>query len=820
MKKLTFLVTITVLCLANVFAQAPEKFNYQAVVRNASNQLMSNASVGVRVSILQGSSSGSAVYVETQTVTTNANGLMTVEIGGGNAQQGAFANIDWANGPYFLKTETDPDGGSNYNVTTTQQLMSVPYALYAEEAGNSFSGDYNDLTNTPDIPIVPTNVSAFTNDAGYITMDSIPAIPIVPNAVSSFINDAGYLTSFTETDPQFNAWDKDYNDLINKPEIPNIPSDISAFNNDAGFITSDDIPEIPVVPENVSAFVNDVPYLTSFTEQQVLTISNDTLFLTGGSFVKLPEGFSGSWNDLTDKPILFDGNYNSLNNKPVIPEQLSVLVNDMNYISNIDTGCVNSINLCELLNQIEALSNQIFNLNVVTMGVTTVTQTSFTVNGEVTSDGGIPVVSRGFVYSTSHNPTIADLRKNVGLGMGTFTTSISGLTPGTTYYVRAFATNENTVKYGNEVSVTTTALSPSVIPIVNTTNVSDVSTNMAVVSGNVISDGGANITSRGFVYDTIPNPTLNHHNVQNVAGTGTFSNMLTSLSSGTTYHIRAYATNSVGTAYGNELTFTTLSAVAPIAVGDDGQPCPGTPTVTDHEGNVYNTVQIGTQCWTKENLRTTTSPSTGTYLLAPIGAVKTVTGKQARWFANDSTTYAPLNYGLLYNWNAAVDTFNTQFGEISLITPGQYSVIVNFIGNRRGICPLGWHIPSAEEFTTFKDYIESTEQYRFVCYNNYDPDPKISYGKSICAQTTWKGFGGNCWGLGTNPQFNNAAGFTAFAVTEDIFDFGEFTNFWSSTMYLANGNYRTLNITSQSINALGVGNRYLSAFLSVRCLKD
>ncbi len=114
-----------VLSLTSMFAQAPEKFNYQAVVRNASNQLMVNASVGVRVSILQGSSSGSAVYVETQTVTTNANGLMTVEIGGGNAQQGTFANIDWASGPYFLKTETDPNGGSNYSVTTTQQLSLI-----------------------------------------------------------------------------------------------------------------------------------------------------------------------------------------------------------------------------------------------------------------------------------------------------------------------------------------------------------------------------------------------------------------------------------------------------------------------------------------------------------------------------------------------------------------------------------------------------------------------------------------------------------------------------------------------------------------------
>ena len=185
MKKLTTLIAI-LFCVVTLFAQAPEKFTYQAVVRNAGNSLVANAQVGVRVSILQGSASGSAVYVETHTATTNANGLLTVEIGGGSVQQGTFSSIDWANGPFFLKTETDPNGGSNYTVTTTQQLLSVPYALYAKEAGNGFSGDYNDLTNKPQ------NVSTFTNDAGYITMDSVPN---VPTNVSAFTNDAGYVTA-------------------------------------------------------------------------------------------------------------------------------------------------------------------------------------------------------------------------------------------------------------------------------------------------------------------------------------------------------------------------------------------------------------------------------------------------------------------------------------------------------------------------------------------------------------------------------------------------------------------------------------------------
>jgi len=128
------------------FAQAPNLMTYQAVVRNSSNALISNAPVGVQISILQGSPTGIAAYIERHTPTTNANGLATFSIGGGTIVAGSFSGIDWANGPYYLKTETDPTGGTTYTVSGTTQFLSVPYALHA---GNGFSGDYNDLTNTP-----------------------------------------------------------------------------------------------------------------------------------------------------------------------------------------------------------------------------------------------------------------------------------------------------------------------------------------------------------------------------------------------------------------------------------------------------------------------------------------------------------------------------------------------------------------------------------------------------------------------------------------------------------------------------------------------
>ena len=123
------------LLTVSVFAQAPQKMSYQAVIRNSSNALITSAPVGMKISILQGSSTGTAVYVETQTTSTNANGLASLEIGTGTAVTGTFAAINWAAGPYFIKTETDPTGGTAYTIAGTNELMSVPYALFSANAG-------------------------------------------------------------------------------------------------------------------------------------------------------------------------------------------------------------------------------------------------------------------------------------------------------------------------------------------------------------------------------------------------------------------------------------------------------------------------------------------------------------------------------------------------------------------------------------------------------------------------------------------------------------------------------------------------------------
>ena len=390
MNKRLLLLFATIILHLSLLAQAPHMFSYQAVVRNAQGALVSNSDVRVRISILQGSEEGPAVYTEQKVVRTNQNGLFTLNIGEGSDD---LVSVNWQRGPYYIRTEVDPNGGMNFSLRTVQQMMSVPYALHAysvdtviasyDESDPVFSAwnkDYNDLINRPDIPTVPTNVSAFTNDAGYLTTFTESQVLSISNDTlyltgGSFVKlPAGFSGNYNDLTNRPDLFSGDYNDLSNRPEIPSVPTNVSAFTNDAGYLTTftesqvltisndtlyltggsfvklpagfsgsyndlTDKPNIPTVPDSISAFVNDAGYLTSYTESQVLTISNDTLYLTGGSFVKLPAGFSGSYNDLTDKPQLFSGDYNDLINKPNIsavtgvPDSVSAFINDAGYIT-------------------------------------------------------------------------------------------------------------------------------------------------------------------------------------------------------------------------------------------------------------------------------------------------------------------------------------------------------------------------------------------------------------------------------------------------------------------------------------------------------
>lgn len=167
MKRILLTVGILLGCHL-VSAQAPEKMSYQAVMRNTTGQLLTNQNIGVKVSVLQGSPAGTVVYSERLTGTTNVNGLISMEIGTGTVLSGTFAGINWPSGNYYLKTETDPTGGTSYTITGTSQLLSVPYAMYAKTSGSS-GGSFA-------IPFAATannaaNLFAITNDGDGTSID-------------------------------------------------------------------------------------------------------------------------------------------------------------------------------------------------------------------------------------------------------------------------------------------------------------------------------------------------------------------------------------------------------------------------------------------------------------------------------------------------------------------------------------------------------------------------------------------------------------------------------------------------------------------------
>lgn len=213
---------------------------------------------------------------------------------------------------------------------------------------------------------------------------------------------------------------------------------------------------------------------------------------------------------------------------------------------------------------------------VLTLDMTDITSTTAKGHGKVTDQGGSAVTERGICWGTSHNPTTSGSHANSGTGAGEYTVNISNLTPGTKYYVRAYAINDQGTTYGEQKDFTTAATLPTVVT-------GDISGTTA--HGEVTDAGGAIVTERGICWGTSHNPTTAGTHGSSGTGTGTFSVELTDLAPGTTYYVRAYATNSAGTAYGSEKTLTTQATLPTVTTGEVSNI---TQTTAQGSGNVTN----------------------------------------------------------------------------------------------------------------------------------------------------------------------------------------------------------------------------------------
>jgi uncharacterized protein (TIGR02145 family) len=291
---------------------------------------------------------------------------------------------------------------------------------------------------------------------------------------------------------------------------------------------------------------------------------------------------------------------------------------------------------------------------VKTLAVTQIQQNNAYAGGQITSDGDAHVIARGVCWNTSGDPTITDsmAADSSGIGVGSFLTQISGLTPSTMYYVRAFATNSEGTAYGEPVSFTTADID---IPSLVTSSLKSVTLTAAAGGGNVSNDGGVAVTARGVCWNTTGIPTIADNITSDGSGGGLFSSSLTDLTIGTKYYVRAYATNNMGTGYGNEVSFT------------QSEP------ILDADGNAYSVVTIGAQVWLGENLRTTKlNDGTAIPYVTQGQAWTNLTTPGFCWYENSESGNKEV-YGGLYNWYALAT---------------------------EKLCPTGWHVPSSTEFGT------------------------------------------------------------------------------------------------------------------------
>ena len=786
--------------MAGVMAQAPQQFSYQAVVRNASNQLVTNTSVSVQVNFLQGSATGNAIYTETHSVNTNANGLLTLNIGSGTALHGSFSNINWENGPYFLKTEIDLNGGNDYTITTTQQMLSVPYALYAEKAGN-----------TPVITVTPT-------DTGYIMVLSSPDGSqqsfVLRNGIDGIPGPTGATGPQGPTGPQGLQGPTGAQGPIG-PTGPQGPQGLTGPQGPQGDTgpqgpQGDTGPQGPTGATGPQGPQGDIgpqgptgatgpqgpqgdtgpqglqgapgqPGFSPIVSTNLITGMGTYVTITdenGSHTFLVPEPFTqlpADWNEsdptssqyIQHKPILSSvatsGDYNDLANTPTIPDTANNAVLTIQE-NGVPVGSFSA----------NASDDVLINVTVPTATSQLVNDAGFISAGQCENVDLCALIG-----------TISALQNQLSQMQDRMDSMASDIAA-----MRIYA------------------------PTVTTAHITDVTTDSAKCGGNVTSDGGSEVTAYGICWSTSINPTITDSHTMNGAGVDSFASNIANLSAGVTYFVRAYATNRVGTSYGDNVSF-----IVPTL------PC-GNTTVTDHEGNVYNTVQIGSQCWTKENMRCTTSPSTGTTILDTNPTENSYVGKKA-YYVYENPSYLSTR-GLLYNWNAAVDTFNTSFGETATESHSYNAVDAVFNGYRRGICPEGWHIPSDAEWTQLTDYVYSQNQYHCPnCSGTYRSDYVPCIAKSLASTTGWTytNIMGSCDVLYSPASTNGATGFNAFPAgcySNRLGGQAKYIYFLCATQI--NGVYTPVRSICGSDEEGAVeripGKDFKSIGFSVRCLRD
>ncbi len=350
----------------------------------------------------------------------------------------------------------------------------------------------------------------------------------------------------------------------------------------------------------------------------------------------------------------------------------------------------------------------------------------------------------------------------------TFTSTVTGLKPDTRYYIRAYAITSDDPIYGEIISFITLKQSVNSnpeLPTVVTVSVSNVTDSTAEIEATVTDDGNAEVTIRGICWNTKPSPTVNDYRQLSGSGTGNFTCQITDLNAETDYYVRAYATNEIGTGYGNEIFFTNKTSG----------------TFTDsRDGNTYNWIRIGNQVWMIENMAylTSVSPSSEVSEINPYYYVYDYQGTSV---SDAMATNNYQTYGVLYNWPAAMES-----------------------------CPSGWHLPSDNEWKELEMYLGMSQSEA----DNTDTRGTDEGGKL-------KETGMNHW-EDPNLGATNESGFTALpgahCSSGSFSGIGYYADFWTSTE--ENSEKAWLRALNNELSDIYRTNYLKKAGRSVRCVKD
>lgn len=496
--------------------------------------------------------------------------------------------------------------------------------------------------------------------------------------------------------------------------------------------------------------------------------------------------------------------------------------------------------------------------------------------GNIMNESGSPVTEKGVCWSTMINPTTSNFKTSDGGGAGNFASNLTNLIPGTTYYLRAYATNSEGTSYGNEVTFKASA----VLPVVSTASASN-TTSVSALSGGVVTyEGGAPVTERGVCWSTSTGPVVEGNKVSSGTGTMAFTASIRGLMGSTTYYLRAYAVNSAGTAYGNEVSFTTSPPIPPvvttagITMVTTGSYKSGG-SITSNGGGEISAKGI---CWntagnpTVESNKTTEGTGSGDFVSAVTGLQSNTIYYLRSYAVNQAgTSYGEEVIARTYSGtvtDAAGNTYyTTTLGSqtwmaqnlsttkysngdpIPTTTPANLNISSEItpkyqwayngvesnatiygriytwhaITDNRNVCPSGWHVATYNDWLTLENYL-TLNGYNFDGTTTNTIDNKLA--KALAAPTLWKpnGFVGTT-GNFDFPLYRNKSGFTALPggirYSHGAFAFMGETSTWWLSQELGETSIWTFSIGYSNTNAskYGYNNKNELAY-AVRCLKD